>query len=129
MKQAELVPFAENIDVTDAVMTAHITLPNITDDTLPASMSYELITEKLRGELGFDGVVICDSLAMGAVTNEYSASEASVMAFKAGCDVLLTPQNFYEAYEGVLSAVNSGEITQERLDESVRRILKLKERV
>ncbi len=129
LKQAELVPFAENIDVTDAVMTAHITLPNITDDTLPASMSYELITEKLRGELGFDGVVICDSLAMGAVTNEYSASEASVMAFKAGCDVLLTPQNFYEAYEGVLSAVNSGEITQERLDESVRRILKLKERV
>lgn len=126
LKQAEIVPFEENSDVTDAVMTAHITLPNVTDDGLPASLSYELITEKLRGELGFDGVVICDSLAMGAVTEEYTSSEAAVLAFEAGCDVLLTPQNFYEAYEGVLNAVQSGEITQERLDESVRRILELK---
>ncbi len=125
--QAELIPFAENLDVTDAVMTAHITLPNVTDDDLPCSLSYVMITEKLRGELGFEGVVICDSLAMGGVTDRYTSGEAAVMAFEAGCDVLLTPQNFYEAYRGVLDAVNSGEITQERLDESVRRILILKE--
>ncbi|MBQ1389816.1 MAG: glycoside hydrolase family 3 protein [Clostridia bacterium] len=126
LKQTEIFPFAENLDATDAVMIAHITLPNVTSDGLPASMSHELITGKLRDELGFDGVVICDSLAMGAVTENYASDEAAVLAFEAGCDVLLTPQNFYEAYKGILNAVNSGEITQERLDESVARILEIK---
>ncbi len=126
LEAAEIIPFAENLDVTDAVMTAHITLPNVTDDGLPCSMSYEMITGKLRDELGFDGVVVCDSLAMGAVTEQYSSGDAAVMAFNAGCDILLTPQNFYEAYNGIIDAVKSGEITEERLDESVTRIFRLK---
>ena len=127
LSETELVPFVLNLDRTDAVMAAHITLPGVTDDGLPCSMSYDVITGKLRGELGFNGVVVTDSLAMRAITDSYSSGEASVMAFEAGCDVLLTPQNFYEAYKGVLDAVESGEIAVERLDQSVGRILALKD--
>ena len=124
--ETELVPFKNNLDKTDAVMTAHITLPEVSSDGLPASLSYEITTEKLRNEMGFDGVIVCDSLSMGAITENYSSSEAAVMAVKAGCDVLLTPQSIDEAYYGVLEAVKNGEISQERIDKSVERILLLK---
>ena len=90
--------------------------------------SYELITEKLRGELGYQGLIITDALAMGAIEKAYSSSEAAVLAFNAGSDILLMPYDYREAFEGVLSAVQSGEISEERLNESVLRILELKER-
>ena len=124
----ELVPFCENMDTADMIMVAHLTLPNITSDVLPASLSYELITEKLRGELGYQGLIITDALAMGAIEKAYSSSEAAVLAFNAGSDILLMPYDYREAFEGVLSAVQSGEISEERLNESVLRILELKER-
>ena len=124
----ELVPFCENMDTADMIMVAHLTLPNITSDGLPASLSYELITEKLRGELGYQGLIITDALAMGAIEKAYSSSEAAVLAFNAGSDILLMPYDYREAFEGVLSAVQSGEISEERLNESVLRILELKER-
>lgn len=124
--ETEIVPFKNNLDKTDAVMTAHITLPEISTDGLPASLSYEITTEKLRNELGFDGVIVCDSLSMGAITENYSSSEAAVLAVQAGCDVLLTPQSIEEAYEGVLEAVKNGDISLERIDESAARILALK---
>ncbi len=124
----ELVPFKAAIEAgTDMIMAAHISLPNVTKDGLPASLSYEIITEKLRGELGWGGVVITDALAMGAVADNYTSSEAAVLAIKAGCDFLLMPENLEEAYNGVLFSIYSGEIEQERLDESVLRILELKE--
>ena len=124
----ELVPFCENMDTADMIMVAHLTLPNITPDGLPASLSHELITEKLRGELGYQGLIITDALAMGAIEKAYSSSEAAVLAFNAGSDILLMPYDYREAFEGVLSAVQSGEISEERLNESVLRILELKER-
>ncbi len=126
LQGAELIPFKDNFDKTDLVMVAHITLPNITSDGLPASLSGELITGRLRGELGYNGLVVTDALAMGAIAKNYSASDTALLAFKAGCDILLDPGNLPEAYSAILGAVNSGDIPMERLDESVLRILRAK---
>ena len=129
LQEAELIPFKDSFGKTDLMMVAHITLPNITDDGLPASLSYELVTGKLRGELGYGGLVITDALAMGAIAKNYSPSETAVLAIKAGCDLLLDPGNLPEAYAAILGAVNSGEISMERLDESVLRILRTKSKL
>ena len=127
--KAELIPFIDNFEQADMIMVAHLSLPNITSDGLPASLSQELITGKLRGELGYTGLVITDALAMGAVAENYPAGEAAVLAFEAGADLLLMPWDYEAAFSAVLDAVNSGAISQERLDESVLRILQLKERL
>ncbi|MBQ9564623.1 MAG: hypothetical protein IJU98_03445 [Synergistaceae bacterium] len=124
--RAELIPFRENLDKADSVMVAHITLPNVAGDNQPATLSREIVTEKLRGELGYDGVVITDALMMGAIKKRYSSAEAAVLAFEAGNDILLMPWDYREAFDGILQAVRSGRITEARLDESVRRILRLK---
>ena len=124
--QCELIPFINALDKTDLVMAAHISTPYITGDGLPASLSPTMLTNKLRGELGYDGVIITDSLAMGAITQNYSSAESSVLAFTAGADLLLMPSDYIAAYEGILSAVQNGEISMARLDESVLRILRLK---
>ncbi len=127
LKGCEMLPFAGGINAgADMVMTAHINVPNITSDGLPASLSYELITGKLRGEMGFSGVVVTDSLEMEALRQQYGDAKSAVMAIKAGVDIVLMPNDLGTAYNAVLNAVKSGEITQERLDESVRRILNLK---
>ena len=123
---AELVPFIGNLDKADSVMAAHITLSKVTKDGLPASLSEELITGRLRNELGYGGVVITDALSMGAVREEHTSAEAAVLAFKAGCDILLMPWDYTGAFNGVLRAVYDGSISRARLDESVMRILKLK---
>ena len=127
IKNCEMIPFVAGIEAgTDMVMVAHICAPNVTGDQTPASLSYTLITEKLRGELGYDGVVITDALNMGAITDNYTSSEAAVAAIKAGADIILAPLDFRAAYNAILSAVNFGEISVERLDQSVLRILNLK---
>ena len=129
MKKAEILPFEAGIAAgADVVMTAHITTPNATDDGLPASLSHTMLTERLRGELGFDGVICTDALEMGAIQNLYSSSEAAIAALDAGADLLLIPADLKEAFDGVTAAVESGRISEERLDESVRRILTLKEK-
>ena len=125
----ELIPFRENFRKADSVMTSHITLKNVTHDDLPATLSHELITGKLRNELKYDGLIITDALMMKAIRNHYSSSEAAVMAFDAGNDILLMPYDFFEAFEGVLNAVKSGRISEERLNESVMRILTLKQKI
>lgn len=126
---AELIPFIGNLGNTDMVMVAHISLPNVTGDGLPASLSGELINDKLRGELGYEGVVVTDSLAMGAITQEYSSADCAVMALAAGADVLLMPEDYAAAFEGVVQAVEDGRLSMERIDESVRRVLELKEQL
>ena len=124
--QAELIPFIENFDKADTVMIAHITMKNVTSDDLPATLSKTIVTEKLRGELGYNGVIITDALGMGAIHDHYSSGESAVLAFEAGCDILLRPYDYREAFEAVLEAVESGRISQERLDYSVQKILNLK---
>ena len=126
---AELIPFINNLDNTDMVMVAHISLPNVTGDGLPASLSRELISGKLWGELGYDGVVITDSLAMGAIAQEYSSADCAVMALDAGVDILLMPEDYAAAFEGVVQAVEEGRLSMERIDESVARVLELKDQL
>ena len=95
---------------------------------LPASLSREMITEKLRGELRFQRVILTDSLSAQAITDTYSAGQAALLAFQAGADLLLMPEDLPEAYDALLSAVEKGTISQERLDQSVLRMLQLKEK-
>ena len=108
------------------VMVGHITLPNVTRQETPASLSHEITTELLRGELGFRGVTITDSLDMGAVTKQYSCADAAVQALLAGQDMLLVSRGFPDAYEAVTRAVADGTIPQARLNEAVERILRAK---
>ncbi|MCH5196522.1 MAG: glycoside hydrolase family 3 protein [Oscillospiraceae bacterium] len=122
MLTCEWLPFMEAGSL-DGVMAGHISAPQITGSNVPATMSGQMITQILRGELGFDGLVITDALAMGAVTKVYNAKSAAVNAILAGCDILLLPDNLGASFDGVLSAVNDGTITESRLDESVMRIL------
>lgn len=126
LEQVELVPFASGIEAgAELVMVAHISVPNVTGSLLPATMSPELIAI-LKNQLGFEGIVITDSLAMGAVTQRFGPGEACVRALLAGCDMLLMPADFSVAYEAVLAAVKDGTIPQERLDDAVLRIMNVK---
>ena len=128
LEACELIPFKAGIEAkTDMIMISHITAGNITKDGLPSSLSQEMIEGRLRRELNFDGIIISDSMSMGAITERYSSGEAAVLAIKAGTDIVLMPEVYAEAFESILEAVARGEISEERIDESVMRILSLKE--
>lgn len=125
-RECEWLPFQAGIDAgARVVMISHQTAAAV-DAISPASLSYRIITELLRGELDFDGVVITDALRMDAITNDYGSGEACVNALLAGGDMLLLPKNFSNGYNGVLKALEDGKITEKRIDESVGRILRLK---
>ena len=127
LEACEFLPFQAAIEEgTEFVMVGHISLPNILNDNTPASLSEEVVTEMLREDLGFDGIVITDAMNMGAIADNYTSAEAAVQAVQAGVDMILMPQDFEDAYQGILSAVNSGTISEDRIDESVRRILEVK---
>lgn len=127
LKACELVPFQNAINNgADFIMVGHISVPSVTGDNTPASLSYKMITEILRNQMGYNGIVITDSMSMGAITNNYSADEAVIRTIEAGTDIVLMPQNLEQAYNAVLSAVKSGRISENRINESVRRILKVK---
>lgn len=127
IKSCEILPFLAGIDAgTDMVMAAHIAAPDVTGTDEPCSLSYTMLTEKLRNEIGYDGIIITDALAMDAIKDKYSSSEASVLAFSAGADILLMPYDYAEAFEGMVKAVEEGKISISRLDESVYRILTAK---
>ena len=126
---AEIIPFRDNLNNADAVMTAHISAPNIYSNDLPATLSRELITGKLRTQLGCHGIIITDALMMNAVKNYYSSAEAAVLAVEAGCDILLMPYDYREAFDAVVKAVQSGRLSETRIDQSINRIMNLKERL
>lgn len=127
LKNGALIPFQNGIDNgIQVIMVSHISCPNVTGDNTPATLSKMMITDILRNDMGFDGMVITDALNMGAVTAQYSSADAAVAALNAGVDMLLMPEDFQSAYQGVLGAVQNGTLTEERIDESVRRILKVK---
>lgn len=129
LEQVEFVPFRKGIEAgADGVMTAHIQVPKITEQLLPATLSKEILTGILRKGLGHRYLIITDALEMGAIANYWTSGQAAVLAFKAGADILLMPASFEEAYLGLLSAVKSGEISEKRLDESVLRILQIKQK-
>ena len=125
---AEIIPFRDNLGKTDLVMTAHITMRNVTSEDVPATLSRVVLTDKLRNELGYDGVIITDSMSMGAILNDYPSGEAAVRAIEAGADIVLTPYDYAESFKAVLEAVQTGRISEARINDSVLRILKLKYR-
>ena len=127
LKECEFVPYYRAIENdTDMIMVAHISVPKITGDDTPASLSPIVVTDILRNELGYDGVVITDAMDMKAITDYYGQGEAALLSVEAGCDFILESQACGEAYNTVLGAVYAGKISEERIDQSVRRILRLK---
>jgi len=130
LETVELVPFRAAISAgTDAVMTAHVSVPALAPPGLPATLSPEILTALLRGELGFQGLVITDALDMGAIVKGYPAGEAAVRAVEAGADALLMPADPEAAIRAVVAAVENGRLTRRRIQESVVRILAAKEKV
>lgn len=131
LRSCEFLPFQAGIQAgAPMVMAGHVTAPYAVtgqEAGLPATFSHTLITDVLRGELGFSGVVVTDSLSMGAVTAVYTPGEAAVKALQAGADLLLMPAGLPQAYEEILAAVEDGRLSESRIDESVERILALKQ--
>ena len=130
LDSVELVPFKAAISAGAAlVMTAHIALPAISgDSTTPATLSPRIITNLLRDTLGFRGVAITDAMTMEGVGKGYTTEQSSVLAVKAGADILLKPSDPTRAINAVVAAVERGEITRARIDSAVRHILELKVR-
>ena len=127
LKQTELIPFMSAIENgAQMIMVGHMSLPQIVSDNTPATMSKEVITDLLRAELGFNGVIITDAMNMGAITEYYGADEAAIRAIKAGADMVLMPEDFKVAYEGVIAAVEDGTISEERINNSLKRIYRIK---
>lgn len=131
LRNVELVPFQKAIEEgADAVMVAHILFPAL-DPDYPSSMSKAIITGLLRNEMKFEGVIITDDLTMGAIANDYTIPEAAVQSFIAGSDQLLVVRDYevqLNTFNAFIKAIESGEITEERLNESVKQILTLKEK-
>ncbi len=131
LEKVEIYPFARVIEAgVEAVMTAHLHVPAL-DPTpgLPATLSPPIMTDLLRGELGFKGLVVTDSMGMGGVIRGFSPPEAALRAVKAGVDMVLLPPDPEGVIDALAEAVRSGEIPRERIEASVRRILTLKARL
>lgn len=123
----EMQPFTAGIDAgAEFVMVGHLIVPDI--DELPATLSYKITTEMLRNEMHFEGIAITDSLAMSSIADNYGVGGSAVMSIKAGIDMLLDPTDIDTAIDAVVQAVESGDITEDRIDDSVRKILALKEK-
>ena len=130
LNQVELLPFrAAILGGVDSVMTAHLAVPNVTGDNLPASLNPKISTDLLRKDLKFQGIITTDSMEMGAITKNYPNGESAVMAIKAGADVVLFPPDLDAAMAAVEAAVASGDVSEKRIDESVRRLLSAKYRL
>lgn len=127
LDRIEFVPFKYGIEAdVDAIMTAHMVMSGISSSQLPATLNHDIITGILREELGYDGIIITDALDMGAISQYYPSDKTAILSVKAGIDILLIPNNQPKAYKALFNAVKDGEITEERIDESLYRILYIK---
>ena len=123
----ELVPFEAAIEAdVPFVMVGHLSLPTTLGTDMPASINAAVVTDLLRDELGFGGIIITDAMEMGAVGDFCTTDQAGVAAIEAGVDMVLMPSDFPAAYQGVIDAVNDGRIPESRIDESAARIVKAK---
>jgi beta-N-acetylhexosaminidase len=134
----ELYPFQQAMDAgIDAIMTAHVTFPKI-DDTkaiskkdgteiaIPATLSHKVLTGLMREDMGFKGVIVTDAMNMGAISEHFGPVDAAIRAVKAGADILLMPVGIEAVANGIYAAVNSGDISEDRIERSVERVLTLK---
>lgn len=127
-REIEFMTFLAGIESgADFVMISHVAAPELTEDgKLPCVFSQKVVTDILRNELGFEGVVITDAMNMKAIAEYYDSDEATILAIKAGCDMILMPEDYKMAYEAVLQAVKDGTISEERINDSLRRIYRIK---
>lgn len=126
---SDALPFKAGIEAgAPMVMVGHISAPNVDENDEPSVTSSIIINNLLRRDLGFDGVVITDALNMAAVSDYYDSGSAAITCFKAGCDMLLMPENFAEAFDAIMETVKSGVISSDDIDLSVARILIMKNR-
>ncbi len=126
LRSLEFKPFQAGIEAgADLVMVGHLSVPQVTGNDLPATLSKTMI-DLLRDELGFEGLIITDSMSMEAITDRYSSGEAAVLAVQAGVDILLMPADLQAAADALVSAVEEGAVTEERINENVLKILKVK---
>lgn len=138
LKEVELYPFQKAMEAgIDAIMTAHVTFPKI-DGTkaiskktgeeiaVPATLSYKVLTELMREEMGYEGVITTDAMNMNAIADHFGPVDAAIRAVKAGTDIVLMPVGLEEVATGLLSSVKNGEISEDRIEASVKRILTLK---
>ncbi len=127
IRAEELRPFQAAIEAdVPFIMVGHLSMPTITGDGDPATISSEIITDLLRNELGYQGIIITDSMAMGAALESLTLDRLGVAPLLAGADMVLMPEDLQAAYQGVLDAVAAGELTEERIDDSVRRVVRTK---
>lgn len=127
LEACDFVPFRAAIEAgTPFVMVSHLAAPNVTGDDTPSDLSSVIVTDILRNKLGFSNVIITDSQQMASITGSCTAAEAAVQALSAGVDMILMPDDLQQAYDGVLAAVQNGTLTEQRIDESVLRILQVK---
>ena len=127
MLNCEMITFKAGIQWgCQLIMTAHIAAPNVTGLDIPSTMSSIILQDKLRSELGYQNIIITDAMEMGAITQQYNNADAAVGCIQAGVDIVLGPQNFPDAFDAVVKAVKEGKISEERINQSVRRILRLK---
>jgi beta-N-acetylhexosaminidase len=130
LDKVELVPFRAAIAAgADSVMTAHVAVPKVTGDNTPTTLSPKMTNDLLRNELGFKGIVTTDAMEMGAIVKNYDGAQSSAMVVKAGADVVLLPTNTEETINTIEEAVKKNEITEKRINESVRRLLRAKYRL
>jgi beta-N-acetylhexosaminidase len=138
LKRVELYPFQQAMDAgIDAIMTAHVTFPKI-DDTkaiskkdgteiaVPATLSHKVLTGLMREDMGFKGVIVTDAMNMGAISEHFGPVDAAIRAVKAGADILLMPVGIEAVANGLYDSVKAGDISEDRLEQSVERILTLK---
>ncbi len=127
LKNSDFLTFQSAIqNGVDCVMVSNAAAPDVTGDDTPCSLSGTMITDVLRGTLGFSGIVMTDMLNESAITGKYSSAQAAVAAIQAGADIVVCPADYKEAYQGVMDAVSSGTITEERIQESLYRIYRVK---
>jgi beta-N-acetylhexosaminidase len=130
LKHLELIPFEAAIQAgVDSVMTAHLAVPALAPPELPATLSRAILTNLLKDELNFKGLVVTDALEMGGIVKSFSTGEASVRALEAGADVLLMPPDPDAVLKAVTAAVASGRLTRQRIQDSVVKLLTAKEKV
>ena len=127
LESLEFIPFKMGIEAgAEGVMTAHIILASVLEEKLPATFSSYILKEQLRNKLNHNKLIITDAMNMGSISNNWSSGEASKLAFIAGADIILIPDSLEDSYNSILSAVISGEISETRINESVKRILYVK---
>ncbi|WP_370871860.1 glycoside hydrolase family 3 protein [Alkalibacillus salilacus] len=138
LEEVELAPFQQAMEAgVDMIMTAHVTFPQIDNTkvtsrktgeevTLPATLSHKVLTELMREDMGYDGIITTDAMNMNAITDHFGTVDAAIRAVKAGSDIVLMPVGLEEVADGLLTAIDDGEIAEERIESSVERILSLK---